>query len=224
MRSAQEQPVSLIVFTRLDVASGVTSVSFACRSRTRTRVLTTEWQPLNEGLQWLGSQRQLTSDETWLRENFSDITRKELNKISEADPRAVVLIDWSTVAGLWKEISDESLISRTGRGAWLDDLDLEKAFPQMTLLRLRSDRNATLVMRWVNTTTFEEWRTDPQPEPTRQTTEEQYATTYKTIVELEPDAEGGARTALPGGYGLPQHSADQARHVVLPAQASHGSQ
>ncbi|MBQ0942290.1 DUF3893 domain-containing protein [Ideonella sp. 4Y16] len=184
----QEQPVSLIVFTRLDVASGVTSVSFACRSR--TRVLTTELQPLNEGLQWLGSQRQLTSDETWLRENFSDITRKELNKISEADPRAVVLIDWSTVAGLWKEISDESLISRTGRGAWLDDLDLEKAFPQMTLLRLRSDRNATLVMRWVNTTTFEEWRTDPQPEPTRQTTEEQYATTYKTIVELEPDAEG----------------------------------
>lgn len=184
----QEQPVSLIVITRLDTASGVTSVSFACRNR--NRIQTTDWLPLNQGLQWLGSQRQLSGDERWLKESFAGITRKALGKINEQDPRAVVLIDWATVAGLWKEISDESLIAAAGtrRGIVLDDADLGKAFPQMTLLRLRADRNATMVMRWMKTRVFEEMRTDPRLEPTGQIVEEQYATTYQTIVELDPKA------------------------------------
>ncbi|MBL8345252.1 MAG: DUF3893 domain-containing protein [Rubrivivax sp.] len=179
----QEQPVSLIVFTKLDVATGVTSVSFVCRDR--NRVYSTEWLPLNQGLQWLGSQRHLSGDERWLKDNFAGATRKMLGRIHEDDPHAVVLIDWSTVAGLWTEITDESLIGGTARGIVLDEADLDKVFPAMTLLRLRADRNATLGMRWVNTTTFEEWHTEPHLVATRQTAEEQYATTYKTIVELD---------------------------------------
>lgn len=185
----QEQRVSLIVFTRLETATGATSVLFAYRKS--ARVQSTDWQPLNEGLQWLGSQRQLSGDEIWLKENFADITRKILGKICEADPSAVVLLDWSTVAGLWKEISDDALISNRGRGIVLDGTDLGKAFPQLTLLRLRADRNATMVMRWVNTSKFDEWRSEPEPSPTRMTFEEQYATTYKTAVALDGAASGG---------------------------------
>lgn len=182
----QEQRVSLIVFTRLDVATGATSVAFACRKGNRGVQM--DWKPLSEGLQWLGSQRQLSGDERWLKESFGDITRKALGKICEEDPKAVVLVDWSTVAGLWKELSDESLIAAQGRGVVLDGTDLGKAYPQMTLLRLRSDRNATMVMRWVNTKNFDEWRSEPAPTPTRRSIEEQYATTYKTAVALDEAA------------------------------------
>lgn len=179
----QEQRVSLIVFTRLDVATGATSVAFACRKG--SRVVQMDWKPLSEGLQWLGSQRQLSGDERWLKESFGDITRKALGKICEEDSKAVVLVDWSTVAGLWKELSDESLSAAQGSGVVLDGTDLGKAYPQMTLLRLRSDRNATMVMRWVNTKNFDEWRSEPAPTPTRRSVEEQYATTYKTAVALD---------------------------------------
>lgn len=186
----QEQRVCLIVFTRLDVATGATSVAFA--GRRGNRVTHMDWNPLNEGLQWLGSQRQLSGDERWLKESFGDIARKTLGKICEQDPKAVVLVDWSTVAGLWKELSDESLIGSEGRGAVLDGTDFGKAYPEMTLLRLRSDRNATMVMRWVNTKKFDEWRSEPAPTPTRTSVEEQYATTYKTAVALDEAAAGGS--------------------------------
>lgn len=185
----QEQRVCLIVFTRLDVSSGATSVAFACRKG--NRVTQMDWQPLSEGLQWLGSQRQLSGDERWLKESFGDIARKTLGKICEEDPKAVVLVDWSTVAGLWKELSDESLIAAQGRGVVLDGTDLAKAYPGLTLLRLRSDRNATMLMRWVNTKKFDEWRSEPAPTPTRASVEEQYATTYKTAVALDEAPAGG---------------------------------
>ncbi|WP_448255142.1 RNaseH domain-containing protein [Ottowia oryzae] len=185
----QEQRVCLIVFTRLEVATGATSVAFT--GRKGSRVTQMDWKPLNEGLQWLGSQRQLSGDERWLKESFGDIARKTLGKICEEDPKAVVLVDWSTVAGLWKELSDESLIAAQGRRAVLDGTDFGTAYPQMTLLRLRSDRNATMVMRWVNTKKFDEWRSEPAPTPTRTSIEEQYATTYKTAVALDEAAAGG---------------------------------
>ena len=183
---SQEQPVHLILFSRLDVASGISSVRFACRNKNRIQL--TEWTPLNEGLRWLGSQRQLSGDDRWVRENFAESTRKLLGQIHEDDPRAVVLVDWSTIAGLWKEISDNALTSSTASRVVLDDADLQTAFPLMTFLRLRSDRNATMVLRWVNSTAFEQWRTEPKLVSTRQTTEEKYATTYKTIVELDEAA------------------------------------
>lgn len=182
----QEQRVCLIVFTRLDVGTDATSVAFACRKG--NRVTQMDWKPLSEGLQWLGSQRQLSGDERWLKESFGDVARKTLGKICEEDPKAVVLVDWSTVAGLWKELSDESLVAAQGDGVVLDGTDLGKAYPQMTLLRLRADRNATMVMRWVNTKTFDEWRSEPTPTPTRTSVEEQYATTYKTAVALGEEA------------------------------------
>ncbi|HIV72931.1 MAG TPA: DUF3893 domain-containing protein [Candidatus Aquabacterium excrementipullorum] len=184
----QEQRVCLIVFTRLDVATGATSVAFAGRRGNRFTQM--DWKPLNEGLQWLGSQRQLSGDERWLKESFGDIARKMLGKICEEDPKAVVLVDWSTVAGLWRELSDESLIAAQGRGPVLDGTDFGKAYPHMTLLRLRADRNATMVMRWVNTKKFDEWRSEPAPTPTRTSVEEQYATTYKTAVALDEAAAG----------------------------------
>lgn len=185
----QEQRVCLIVFTRLEVSTGVTSVAFACRKG--NRITQMDWKPLSEGLLWLGCQRQLSGDERWLKESFGDVARKTLGKICEEDPKAVVLIDWSTVAGLWKELSDESLIAAQGRGVVLDGTDLAKAYPGLTLLRLRSDRNATMVMRWVNAKKFDEWRSEPAPTPTRTSVEEQYATTYKTAVALDEAPAGG---------------------------------
>lgn len=180
----QEQPASLIVFSRLDVATGVASVRFVARHNKQTKG--TDWQPLNEGLRWLGSQRQLTGDERWLKDNFSDETRKALGAIGEDDPQAVVMVDWSTVRGLWKDLTDESLSSSTTSRVMLDDVDFRVHYPKMTILRLRFDRNATMVMRWVRNTTFEEvLHGQAQLKATHQTVEEHRATTYKTIVELD---------------------------------------
>lgn len=184
-----ELPANLILFTRLDVGTGVTSVRFVVRNGTQTK--STDWQPLNEGLQWLGSQRNLRGDEPWLRDNFAEETRKVLGMIGEDDPHAVVLIDWLTVAALWKDIADASLSSSTTRRVMLDGVDFARAYRQMTILRLRSDRNATMLMRWVRNTTFEEWRVEGPRVPTHQTSEEHYATTFKTVVEL--DASQGSR-------------------------------
>lgn len=180
----QEQPASLIVFTRLDVATGVASVRFVVRHNKQTKG--TEWQPLNAGLQWLGSQRQLTGDERWLKDNFADETRKALGAIGEDDPRAIVMVDWSTVRGLWKDLTDESLSSSTTARVVLDDVDFRLHYPEMTILRLRFDRNATMVMRWVRSTIFEEvLQVQSQLKATHQTVEHHRATTCKTVVALD---------------------------------------
>jgi len=177
-----ELSVSFILFTRLVVATGTTEVQFAYR--TGKKSMRRPWAPLNESLRWLGAQRQITSDESWVKESFPDQLKAVLNELRQSDPRAVILIDWSTVGGLWPGINDSNLVAGEEHRVMLEGLDLATVCPQMTFVRLRSNRDATMSLRKRSTMLYEAWKNSPPLAPTGDVIEESYTTTLKAIVEL----------------------------------------
>jgi hypothetical protein len=175
--------VSFLLFTRLNVQQGRTDVRFVYRSRHSTN--RTEWMPLNEGLRWLGSQRALESDEVWLRDTGAREVRDFLGQLNTDDPRAFVLVDWSTMASLWRGLSDEDL-TRDGI-ARIDGKDISAACPEMTLIRLRRGEN-TIALRSQNTSMFQRTGQRQQLaglEIAGESYTETYATTTKAIVAIE---------------------------------------
>jgi hypothetical protein len=189
--------VSFLLFTRLHVQKGRTDVRFVYRARRTTE--RTEWMPLNQGLRWLGSQRALESDETWLRDASAREVRDFLGELNKEDPKAFVLVDWSTMASLWRGISDEDL-TRDGI-ARIDGKGISAACPQMTLVRLRRGEN-TIALRAQNTSMFQRTGQRQQLaglEITGEVYTETYATTTKAIVALE-QALGGEASGGPRHY------------------------
>lgn len=175
-----ESSVSFVLFSRLLVDTGMTEIRIAyCTGRNKV----TEWMPLSAGLNWIGRMRTLQeSDDRWLRANFSTIVRDELASMSEHDPNAIVMIDWRTVAGLWKGIRDEDLTS--GMPPMLGDLPLT-ALKGMTFIRLRRGDD-TMSLRGAKTSIFRAWKqTDSgSREQLGEQTAESYYTTERNIVEL----------------------------------------
>src|SRR5207253_9681975 len=110
--------------------------------------------PFSEGLRWLGSQRALDSDEPWLRSSAAEQVRFRLGEIAAEDPRAVILVDWSTMASLWRGISDEDLTYGGGIPRIDNGKDIAAACPQMTLVRLRKGESG-IAVRAKNTSMFE---------------------------------------------------------------------
>lgn len=179
-----ETNVSFLIFSRLIVRTGTTEVQFVYRSGTMSR--RTEWLPLAEGLRWLGANRQLHGgDERWLRATFKDSVREALGDIGQCDPRAIVLIDWNTVRGLWQGIADRDLADNAPPS--LGGIDLSAAFPSMSIVRLRRGADS-IALRSLKRLTFEGWRQSAVLEPTGERHVEEYATTTKTLVQLQPDS------------------------------------
>ena len=174
-----ERSVSFIVLTRLVTESGITQVQYVYKAGTSLR--RTGWMPLLEGLRWLGSQRQLQGDEPWLKATFKEAIRDALADIGQDDPRAFVLIDWSTVAGLWTGIRDADLSG--GMPPTLDGLDLSAAFPSMTFVRLRRGSD-TLALRSMTRASYEGWKNGSSREATGESYVEEYPTTGKSLVEI----------------------------------------
>jgi hypothetical protein len=194
-----ESSVSFLLFTRLVVASGTTEVQFSYRTGNRT--VRKAWVPLNEGLRWLGSQRQISSDDVWVKENFAGQVRSVLGELAQSDPRAVILIDWSTVGGLWHGINDSNLVAGGTPRVMLDSANLATACPEMTFVRLRSNRDATMSLRKRSAMLYEAWKNEPALAPTGDVVEETYTTTLKSIVEINAsDAEGGTAKAGVGPH------------------------
>ena len=194
-----ESSVSFLLFTRLMIATGTTEVQFAYRTGNKT--LRKAWVPLNEGLRWLGSQRQITSDEVWVKEHFAGQVRSVLGELAQSAPRAVVLIDWSTVGGLWSGINDSNLVAGGTPRVMLDGANLATACPKMTFVRLRSNRDATMSLRKRSTMLYEAWKNEPALAPTGDVVEEIYTTTLKSIVEINAsEAEGRAAKAGVGPH------------------------
>lgn len=178
-----ETNVSFLIFSRLMTETGATEVQFVYKAGPKSG--RTNWLPLAQGLRWLGSNRQLhAGDEKWLRATFKDSVRDTLAEIGQHDPRAIVLIDWSTVRGLWSGISDRDLTdSGTPK---LDGIDLAAAFPEMSIVRLRRGPDS-IALRSLKRLTFEGWRKSAVLEPTGERHVEEYATTTKTLVQVKPD-------------------------------------
>jgi hypothetical protein len=177
-----ESDVTFIVISRLLTENGVTEVQFCYpvgKQNKRSR-----WFTLNEGLRWLASQRQLDAGgEPWLRQWFKGIIRDTLGAIEKDDPRALVLIDWDSVGGLWAGIRDSDLA--VGAHPKLDAADLAATFPGMSLVRVRRSLDS-MAVRGLARATFDGWREGATRESTGERRSEQYATTTKCLIEMRP--------------------------------------
>ncbi|MHB8254301.1 MAG: RNaseH domain-containing protein [Acidiferrobacter sp.] len=175
-----ESDVTFVVVTRLLAQTGITEVQFCFPAGAQNR--RSRWYSLNEGLRWLGSQRHLTGrGERWLKDAFKGIAKETLVGIAAEDPRAVVLIDWDNLKGLWPGIRDGDLGANTHPN--LDTLDLATAFPTLSLVRVRRSFDS-MSLRGMSRTTFDGWREGVTRESTGERLSAEYPTTTKALVEI----------------------------------------
>jgi hypothetical protein len=185
-----ETRVSMLVYSRINLSNETTEVQYHYGSGARIHY--SNWMPLSEGLIWLASQRTITSDDRWLAANFETQTRKFLIETQESDPQAVVLIDWGTLPGLWKNLTDDNLRSAPALG----NLLLKQAFSQMSFVRIRYGIDAKISIRGKSTTFYEAIRYEAASKVlTGNVYRDEYATTTKRLVEITAGA-----TAAAGSY------------------------
>ncbi len=183
-----ETPVSMLVYTRINLATDTTEIQFCYGTGARTR--NNSWMPLSEGLIWLAKQRDITSDEVWLRGNFETQTRKFLAETRENDPQAVVLVDWGTLQGLWRNLTDENLQNAPSLG----NLPLAQAFPEMSFVRVRYGINAKVNVRGKSTSYYEAIRYEGTSKVlTGDTHSDEYTTTIQRLVEITEPTSGTYR-------------------------------
>ena len=183
-----ETPVSMLVYTRINLATDTTEIQFHYGTGARTR--NNSWMPLSEGLIWLAKQRDITSDEVWLRDNFETQTRKFLAETLENDPQAVVLVDWGTLQGLWRNLTDENLHNAPSLG----NLPLAQAFPEMSFVRVRYGFNAKVNVRGKSTNYYEAIRYEGTSKVlTGDTYSDEYTTTTQRLVEITEPTSGTYR-------------------------------
>lgn len=174
-----ESGVTFILYSRLVVETGVTEVQFVYRGAGGNK--STEWMPLSVGLQWLGSQRALSEgDDRWLKESFVGSAKEMLARANEEDPRAIVMIDWASVGGLWRGIRDEDL-SPDATPA-LDRLPLSY-FSGMSFVRVRRGMD-TLSMRTAVKASYEGWSLIEGRARTGEVQIDSYFSTGKNLVEV----------------------------------------
>lgn len=186
-----EVNVNLLIFTRLVTDSGATDVRFVWGSGIGSRV--TEWMPLAQGLRWLGSHRELDlGNEQRLRTEFKQQVHELIALVAKEDPRALVLVDWNSVNGLWDGIADADLHATAGLS--LFGQVLSRDYPGLTFVRLRRGVDS-IALRSLKRTTFEGWREGATLESTGERYVEEYATTTKALLQISgPVGDAGERS------------------------------
>jgi hypothetical protein len=180
-----ESDAYFFVVTRLLTESGVTEVKFV--HRRGGQLAKSDWLQLSAGLRWLATQRSMTDGtEPWLKDNFNQFVQEELGAIAKHDPRALVLIDWDNVAGLWKGVRDEDLAASPEPR--LEKANIARAFPHLSLVRVRRGPSV-LSFRAAKTAIYEALRED-SGEATGERYVDQYITTTKLLAELTKPAAG----------------------------------
>lgn len=176
--------VNCILYSRVVIASGMTEVRIGYRDGPRNQL--TGWMPLSKALSWIGSQRRLQDgDSGWLKAAFVDLSRAALVAIAEADPKAIVLIEWDSVRSLWKGIRDSDLAD--GNPPRLDSSNLAQ-FKDMAFIRLRRGAD-TLSLRTSVKATFMGWKESAGVRSdTGEIKLDTYATTDMRLVEVADEA------------------------------------
>lgn len=190
-----ENPLSLVMYSRLNLSTNVTEVSFGYKEANRTQ--RSPWMQLANGLIWLGSHRQMQGDEDWLKREFQTLTIQVLQEISQDDPRAIVLLDWPTLPSLWKELSDDNL-SRAEH-LRLGHVDLGAALPLMSFVRVRHGPLASMALRTWSQQVFD--GLGEMGAPTGEFATDTYVTTNKKLIELNPGVAGARRGHFVGVMG-----------------------
>lgn len=179
-RFTGETPVCMFVHSRINMDTDTTEVQF--RYGRGSQVAKSAWKPLSEGLIWLAGQRDINSDERWLRANFEDQTREFLIETQQTEPNAVVLVDWGTVSGLWKALTDERL---NAESPTLGGLTLKNAFPQMSFVRIRYGIKAKISVRGRRTNYYEAFQYgDATSKELTNVYRDNYVTSTKQLVEI----------------------------------------
>lgn len=182
-RFSGEENVSFILYSRLSLVTGLVDIKIACRLGKKDT--TTDWMPLATGLRWLGSQRNIASDERWLRDAFQPQTRAMLSQLKSEDERAIVLLDWQRLGGLWQQVRDDLLSESPPGSMMLGTIDLSIVCPGMTFMRLRSTRESSMTIRTLTTKLYEGWTSRPQGlEATGEVYTERYLTAAHEILEV----------------------------------------
>lgn len=188
-RFSGETPVCMFIFSRINLETDTTEIQF--RYGRGSQIANSPWHPLSEGLIWLAGQRDINSDERWLRANFEDLTRDFLIETQKTDPHAVVLLDWGTLSGLWRALSDEKLNLEAPA---LGNLPLKTAFPLMSFVRIRYGINARISVRGRRTNYYEAFRYgDATSKELTNLYRDDYVTSTKQLVEIkESSGQSGA--------------------------------
>ncbi len=176
-----EQDVHFVLFSKLDLSDGSVSVKIIYNSG-RTQE-STSWMPLSKGLQWMGARRSLTRTKySWIKQNFEDIAFEQLKEINQNHKGSVVFFDWSCLRGLCSGFNDTHLsFSKTPKLA-SRSLNI---FSDITIVRIRRNRSATIALRSENTTTYQ--GLDEARGSSGYIRQDVYISTQKEMVELNPD-------------------------------------
>jgi len=181
-RYTGEAPVSMAIYSRLNLFSNLTEVSYGYRDNSGTHRST--WAKLSSGLIWLGSQRNIISDEKWLQTEFTTMTVQVLSEAKELDPRAIVFVDWGTMTSLWKDLRDADL---TAANPKIGHLDISKSFPLMSFVRIRYGKSAQIPLRSRSRATYEGYSEGVSPSSSGENYVDEYAVTVKQLVEISTD-------------------------------------
>jgi hypothetical protein len=180
-RFSGETPVCMFIHSRINLDTDTTEVQF--RYGRGSQIAKSQWQPLSEGLIWLAGQRDINSDERWLKANFEELTRDFLIETQQTDPNAVVLLDWGTLSGLWKALADERL---TLEAPTLGNLPLKTAFPLMSFVRIRYGIKAQISVRGRRTSYYEAFRYgNATSKELTNLYRDDYVTSTKQLVEIK---------------------------------------
>lgn len=208
-RFSGETPVCMLVVSRINLETDTTEVQF--RYGRGNQLAKSPWQPLSEGLIWLAGQRDINSDERWLKANFEEQTREFLIDTQQSEPSAVVLLDWGTLSGLWKSLTDEQLNSGTPT---LGSVVLKSAFPQMSFVRIRYGIKAKISVRGRRTNYYEAFRYgDATSRELTNLYRDDYVTSTKQLVEIteESDRLGAYRATHFIGMMTPRKTSQSKR-------------
>lgn len=182
-RRSAESGVCFILYSRLSLRTGLVDICITCRISKKD--YNTGWMDLASGLRWLGSQRQIASDDVWIKESFPQQTRAMLAKLKEDDAHAIVLIDWDRLKALWPGLKDETLCESASGTLMLANADLSQTCPDMTFVRLRSSRESSMTMRALVTKLYAGWTSNGQAyESTGEVYTERYLGPAHEIAEV----------------------------------------
>lgn len=187
-RYTAEVPVSMAIYSRLNLQNNITEVSYGYRDSNGTH--RSDWAKLSVGLVWLGSQRNIVSDEKWLQNEFQGMTIQVLNEAQQIDPRAIVLVDWGTMTSLWKELRDTDLTHSMPK---IGHVEISRHFPLMSFVRIRYGRAAEIPLRSRSRSTFDGYSEGASPSSTGESYTDEYAVTVKQLVEITSNVKVAGR-------------------------------
>ncbi len=143
------------------------------------------WTPLRDGLRWVASQRTLSLGSGEARsQTVQTLVADAMTQLHRDDPHALVMVDWSTFAGIWRQLSDVAL--QSGAVGLASRRDIRGSFQGLRMVRIRRGDPSPAV-RTVKRVDYAGHHSGDSPSSWQSTGEvanEIYATTQAALLDL----------------------------------------